>query len=293
MRSKYRVLGAMATLSTFTINELARMSGVKGPTVRTVLNRNPQYYSSVGKASQGASLPRGGQTIQYTVSEEQQQVIMAELAELYPKLPGAPFDENELDPAAVASQKERAKAPGLQAVKELFTGAVHAWEPEERARLLSAAAATLPSVEAEVHAIRNSGVLSAEKLDQLESHWRFVRAAVMAPPIPIQIPVLPTHSIAPGRFVPVYITESTVGHKLGEFSPTGVLKGHSVRFATERAAIANVKPRVYIKQIGRKPPLNSLVRAFVDQRSVFLRGGPVIKVKRTANILQQPLALTK
>ena len=29
------------------------------------------------------------------------------------------------------------------------------------------------------------------------------------------------------QFVPVYITENMVGHKLGEFSPTRVFKGHS------------------------------------------------------------------
>jgi small subunit ribosomal protein S19 len=28
-------------------------------------------------------------------------------------------------------------------------------------------------------------------------------------------------------FVPVYITENMVGHKLGEFSPTRTFKGHS------------------------------------------------------------------
>ena len=29
------------------------------------------------------------------------------------------------------------------------------------------------------------------------------------------------------RHVPVYITEDMVGHKLGEFSPTRIFKGHS------------------------------------------------------------------
>jgi small subunit ribosomal protein S19 len=29
------------------------------------------------------------------------------------------------------------------------------------------------------------------------------------------------------KFVPVYITENMVGHKLGEFSPTRTFKGHS------------------------------------------------------------------
>jgi small subunit ribosomal protein S19 len=29
------------------------------------------------------------------------------------------------------------------------------------------------------------------------------------------------------KFIPVYITENMVGHKLGEFSPTRVFNGHS------------------------------------------------------------------
>ena len=38
------------------------------------------------------------------------------------------------------------------------------------------------------------------------------------------------------KFVPVYVTENMVGHKLGEFSPTRHFKGHSVKAATEKAA---------------------------------------------------------
>jgi small subunit ribosomal protein S19 len=38
------------------------------------------------------------------------------------------------------------------------------------------------------------------------------------------------------KFIPVYITEQMIGHKLGEFSPTRTFKGHSVRAALERAA---------------------------------------------------------
>ena len=36
------------------------------------------------------------------------------------------------------------------------------------------------------------------------------------------------------KFVPVYVTENMVGHKLGEFSPTRTFKGHTTK--TERAA---------------------------------------------------------
>ena len=39
------------------------------------------------------------------------------------------------------------------------------------------------------------------------------------------------------KFIPVYLTENMVGHKLGEFSPTRVFKGHSVKAAaTEKTA---------------------------------------------------------
>ena len=38
----------------------------------------------------------------------------------------------------------------------------------------------------------------------------------------------PTIAVHDGRkHVPVYITESMVGHKLGEFAPTRTFKGHS------------------------------------------------------------------
>jgi len=31
------------------------------------------------------------------------------------------------------------------------------------------------------------------------------------------------------KFIPVYLSENMVGHKLGEFSPTRTFKGHSVK----------------------------------------------------------------
>ena len=33
------------------------------------------------------------------------------------------------------------------------------------------------------------------------------------------------------KFIPVYVTENMVGHKLGEFSPTRVFKGHGAKAA--------------------------------------------------------------
>lgn len=50
------------------------------------------------------------------------------------------------------------------------------------------------------------------------------------------IPEMVGHTIAVhnGRkFVPIYITENMVGHKLGEFAPTRTFRGHTTK--TERA----------------------------------------------------------
>ena len=38
------------------------------------------------------------------------------------------------------------------------------------------------------------------------------------------------------KFVPVYCTENMVGHKLGEFSPTRLFRGHSGRLVADKKA---------------------------------------------------------
>ena len=39
------------------------------------------------------------------------------------------------------------------------------------------------------------------------------------------------------KFIPVYISEDMVGHKLGEFAPTRLFRGHGGRLADKRARI--------------------------------------------------------
>jgi small subunit ribosomal protein S19 len=51
------------------------------------------------------------------------------------------------------------------------------------------------------------------------------------------IPEFVGHTIAihnGNKFIPVYITENMVGHKLGEFAPTRTFRGHSGKI-TERS----------------------------------------------------------
>ena len=46
------------------------------------------------------------------------------------------------------------------------------------------------------------------------------------------------------KFIPVYITENMVGHKLGEFAPTRFFKGHTTKAekAAQMAAAASPTP---------------------------------------------------
>ena len=38
------------------------------------------------------------------------------------------------------------------------------------------------------------------------------------------------------KFIPVYVTENMVGHRLGEFSPTRLFRGHSGNRTTDKKA---------------------------------------------------------
>ena len=55
------------------------------------------------------------------------------------------------------------------------------------------------------------------------------------------IPEMVGHTIAVHngkKFIPVYVTENMVGHKLGEFAPTRTFKGHSAGGAKEKSVAA-------------------------------------------------------
>jgi small subunit ribosomal protein S19 len=53
------------------------------------------------------------------------------------------------------------------------------------------------------------------------------------------IPEFVGHTIAVhngNKFIPVYVTENMVGHKLGEFSPTRLFRGHTGNNKTDKKA---------------------------------------------------------
>src|SRR6266566_877333 len=58
------------------------------------------------------------------------------------------------------------------------------------------------------------------------------------------IPEMVGHTIAVHngkKFIPVYVTENMVGHKLGEFAPTRLFKGHTTK-ADKAAQVAAAAP---------------------------------------------------
>jgi small subunit ribosomal protein S19 len=58
------------------------------------------------------------------------------------------------------------------------------------------------------------------------------------------VPEMVGHTIAVHngkKFIPVYVTENMVGHKLGEFAPTRQFKGHTTK-ADKAAAVAASAP---------------------------------------------------
>jgi len=72
-----------------------------------------------------------------------------------------------------------------------------------------------PSLEKKVEAMNNS------KKKAVVKTW--ARASMIPPDFV-------GHTIAVhngNKFIPVYVTENMVGHKLGEFAPTRTFKGHS------------------------------------------------------------------
>jgi small subunit ribosomal protein S19 len=59
------------------------------------------------------------------------------------------------------------------------------------------------------------------------------------------IPEMVGHTLAVHngkKFIPVYVTENMVGHKLGEFAPTRIFKGHTTKVAERAAAAAAAAP---------------------------------------------------
>jgi hypothetical protein len=80
MLERYKVLGAMLALKQFTVEDLARFSGVNPTTVRTVLNREAKYLHEAGRRATGQP---GGQYTRYELDRKHVTLLRSELQELF------------------------------------------------------------------------------------------------------------------------------------------------------------------------------------------------------------------
>jgi len=80
MFERYKVLGAMLALKQFTVEDVARMSGVNPMTVRTVLSRENRLVHDIGRRPTGQP---GGQYNKYELAPDQIPLLRSELQELF------------------------------------------------------------------------------------------------------------------------------------------------------------------------------------------------------------------
>jgi len=103
MLERYRTLGAMLALREFTVADLARYSGVKEATVRTILDRNREYCQQVGIVRSGKP---GGRPVTYALragTEQDLIKVMRELEAVGATPPTAREPESEAKTAVPAS----------------------------------------------------------------------------------------------------------------------------------------------------------------------------------------------
>ena len=51
------------------------------------------------------------------------------------------------------------------------------------------------------------------------------------------------------KFIPIYVTENMVGHKLGEFAPTRTFRGHAA--ASDKTAAVKKTVKLRVQTAGR------------------------------------------
>ena len=109
MLERYRTLAAVLALREFTVADLARYSGVKETTVRTILARDSHYVVRRAAVSTGKS---GGQPLTYTLRVEAEQDLVELLRTLEtvgarpPVSYGAESDNRSIVPAALVAAED-------------------------------------------------------------------------------------------------------------------------------------------------------------------------------------------
>ena len=79
----------------------------------------------------------------------------------------------------------------------------------------------------------NKAILGMNARNEKKIHKTWSRRSTITPEM-----VGHTIAVHNGKkFIPVYLTENMVGHKLGEFAPTRIFKGHSAAGSKDKAVV--------------------------------------------------------
>ena len=74
-----------------------------------------------------------------------------------------------------------------------------------------------------IHYKLEKKVLAAQEQNKKTTNKTWSRASMISPDFVGQ--TIAVHN--GNKFIPVYVTENMVGHKLGEFAPTRIFRGHA------------------------------------------------------------------
>jgi len=126
---RYKTLGAMLVLGEFSVSELADLSGVGKPTVRTILRRDDEYAEQVATMATGR---RGGQPRRWRLLPGAAERIRGELEQLESLGTGPWLGERPADSQSIPA--------GIVAAEDVLLRLVpEAAEPSQRARLVELA----------------------------------------------------------------------------------------------------------------------------------------------------------
>jgi hypothetical protein len=280
VRNRYRVFGAALTLGEFTVANLARLSGVKETSVRTILRRDLGVF--LENHGQKPSGKKGGSSTVYSLKPQAVVNLQSQLEAMY-------MEARRLAPGA----EEGSAAPsGPEALAALLA----AESLLERARGTSDAAARRFYRESASGAIRSAQVeleatnpygLRNESWDHLRH--QLVKLWGLTPNSPVtKIP-----SFEPA-LSPVTMPRSYFGPGASALMPRGLKLSLSSALAKARARGAEVKIRIEPggrtrTAVGFEPPLPAYSVVFDRERNKYTE---VASVKRSAQSSFQ-LAMSK
>ena len=152
MNERYQTLGAVLALGEFSVSELAELSGVREPTVRTILRREGTLVEQLGTH---ATVGRGGQPVRWRLRPGVRDQLRAELREL---------EQSGVGPWLTDQDDHDTSRAGIIAAEDvLLSLASKALNSDGRAELIKLAEAQLDAATASMSASHDAQVSAANR----------------------------------------------------------------------------------------------------------------------------------